>query len=368
MKRKNMGIFAVVLLTLVMLPLAILNLPQFGKPAKGERLRRKEASLQYSQGSFKNISETPSFTSDDNVFTTFWKMFFGRRERLRPEHQLPSTKTELSTLPAEQNYLIWMGHSSYFMQLDGKKILVDPVLSGYASPFSMLIKAFEGSSEYTSDDIPEIDYLIITHDHWDHLDMHTIRDIHTRVKQIYTGLGVGAHLEHWGVDAAKINEFAWNDSLFLNDGFQLHATPARHFSGRGLKRNQTLWVSFVLQTPSLKIFIGGDGGYDRHFTDIGEKFGPFDLVLLEAGQYDKRWKYIHMHPEEVVQAASDLKARRLIPIHNSKFALAAHAWDEPLIKISEQYNQVRPDYELLTPMIGEQLEILNARTSPWWNP
>jgi len=185
--------------------------------------------------------------------------------------------------------------------------------------------------------------------------MKTIRKIHPRVKQVITGLGVGAHLEKWGVDPSKIREFDWYDSHVFSDGFELHATPARHFSGRGFKRNTTLWTSFVLKTPTAKVFIGGDGGYDTHFAEIGNKFGPFDLVILEAGQYDRRWKHIHLMPDEVIKAAIDLQAHRLLPVHNSKFALAAHPWDEPRNKVVEHHQLAKPDYHLLTPIIGEKV-------------
>lgn len=356
-----MWIITLIIVTLVVITFIILNLPQFGKSATGERLRRIEASPNYKDGAFRNLSETPSFTSNDNAFTTFYKMLFSKPERLRPEEIMPSVKTNLTTLNPQQDVVVWMGHSSYFMQVDGKKILVDPVLSNYASPFPWIIKAFDGTSIYTPDDIPEIDYLVITHDHWDHLDMRTLKNIHPRVKQVVTGLGVGAHLEYWGVDAAKINEFDWKDSLQFDNNIHFHATTARHFSGRGLKRNGTLWVSFVLQTPTRKIFIGGDGGYDQHFAEIGRQFGPFDLVLLEAGQYDKRWKYIHMMPEEVVQAAIDLNTRSLMPVHHSRFALAAHPWDEPVKRVKASYDSIKPTYELLLPTIGKPL-MNEART------
>lgn len=362
-----MWILSVFVVIVIVFTFIVLNLPQFGKNARGERLRRIEASPNFREGEFRNLSETIQFTSDESFVSTFYKMLAGKVEGLRPEADVPTVKTILKELDPQRDYLIWMGHSSYFLQISGKKLLVDPVFSDYASPFPTIIKAFKGSTVYTADDLPEIDYLIITHDHWDHLDMRTIRDIHPGVKQVLTGLGVGAHLEHWGVESLKIYEFDWNDSLKIEDEFEFHATPARHFSGRGLKRNGTLWVSFVVKAPSATVFIGGDGGYDSHFTEIGHRFGPFDLALLENGQYDNRWKYIHMMPEEVIQAAIDLTASKLIPVHNSRFALAAHSWDEPLNRVSEQYEKTQPAFQLLTPVIGKSIEIHTSEsTSKWW--
>jgi L-ascorbate metabolism protein UlaG (beta-lactamase superfamily) len=344
----------------------VLSQSRFGKKPSGKRMERIEASPNYKNGSFQNLSHTPTFSSDDNSFKVVMGMIFRKRVRLRPDTKIPSVKTDLTTLDPGKNILIWMGHSSYFMQLDGKKILVDPVLSGFASPFSFSIKSFEGSNPYSATDIPPVDYLFITHDHWDHLDYNTIKEIAPRVQHVFCGLGVGAHLERWGISAAKITEMDWHDSVSVDKGFAIHATPARHFSGRTLNRNSTLWVSFVLTTPSMNIFLGGDGGYDTHFAQIGRQFGPFDLAILEQGQYDERWRYIHLMPDEVLTAATDLKARRLMPVHNSKFVLGAHPWDEPLEKLIENNRAVQ--LPLLTPIIGEPVDLDDtARVfRQWW--
>jgi len=262
--------------------------------------------------------------------------------------------------------VIWMGHSSYFMQLDGKKVLVDPVLSGYAGPVSFTTKAYKGSDVYTTDDIPDIDYLILTHDHWDHMDHNTLIKLKPKIKKIITGLGNGAHLERWGFNKEKFKEEDWNTEIQLDEGFTAHVLPSRHFSGRGLKRNQTLWASFALITPSAKIFIGGDGGYDTHFADIGEKFGSFDLAVLENGQYGEGWRYIHLLPNQVAQAAIDLNAQTLLPVHSAKFTLSMHNWDEPLAKISK--HPVKKSIRIITPMIGEQVNLKDTsqKFTKWW--
>jgi L-ascorbate metabolism protein UlaG (beta-lactamase superfamily) len=268
-------------------------------------------------------------------------------------------------LDASENVVVWFGHSSYFIQIDGKKILVDPVLSATASPFSFTTKAFEGTNIYTTDDFPEIDYLFISHDHWDHLDYRTIMKLKPKLHKIITGLGTGAHFEHWGFNRDMIIEKDWNETVTLADGFVVNTVPARHFSGRSFTRNKALWLSFVLQTPSSKLFIGGDSGYDAHFAEIGKQFGPFDLAFLENGQYDKSWKYIHMMPIEVLQAAIDLNTKALFPVHSSKFTLANHNWNEPLSKISElaETSQIK----LVTPLIGEKIIINTEQVFPkWW--
>jgi len=339
---------------------------QFGKLPTGERLQRIKNSPNYKNGAFQNLSHTPDLTDGATYFSVSKEFFFGKHKRLQPLDKIPSVKTELHNLPPEENVLVWFGHSSYFMQIQGKRILVDPVLSGNASPFSFTTKAFNGSDAYKSEDLPEIDYLFLTHDHYDHLDHKTILRLKSKVNQVICALGTGAHLEYWGYEANKITELDWNESFSPAEGFQVHSVPARHFSGRGFKRNQTLWTSFVLKTPTLQLFIGGDSGYDSHFTEIGKTFGGFDLAILENGQYNKSWKHIHLLPDEILRAAKELRAKRILPVHSSKFALGIHPWDEPLNLISE--NNKFEKLNLLTPMIGEKVELHNPDQlfSEWW--
>jgi L-ascorbate metabolism protein UlaG (beta-lactamase superfamily) len=279
---------------------------------------------------------------------------------------LPSVKTDLHSLERDQNILVWFGHSSYFPQADGIRMLVDPVLSGAASPVPFTTRSFNGADIYQVDDLPEIDILILTHDHWDHLDHGTVKALRKSVRQVVTPLGVGAHLERWGYDPAAITELDWYESTDPVTGFSFHAVPARHFSGRGFKRNGTLWSSFALITPTKKIFIGGDSGYDVHFMEAGKKYEGFDLAILENGQYNEYWKYIHMMPEETVQAALDLKAAFLFPVHWSKFSLALHNWDEPITRVLKEAEVKKQ--KLIHPMIGEISFLDGPSTGKvWWN-
>lgn len=341
----------------------VLQHPKFGKIPKGERLERIKKSPHFRDGIFQNLHTTPQLTNESGFFSLLRDHISAKNKK--PAGEIPSIKTDLKNLPANENSLVWFGHSSYFMQIDGKKFLVDPVFCGNASPFSFAIKAFNGTDRYTPEDIPEIDFLVITHDHWDHLDYKTIKAIRPKVKQIVTALGVGAHLEHWGFSPDSIVELDWFETASFGD-VVFHATSARHFSGRGLRPKKTLWASFVLQTPSTQIFIGGDGGYDTHFAEIGERFGGFDLAILENGQYNTSWKYIHMMPEQVLQASENLRAKRLFPVHNSKFALANHAWDTPLKTIFE-LNKKR-GIPLVTPLIGEKVNLNDSSQvfHNWW--
>ncbi len=342
------------------------NKSRFGKLPSGERLQQIKRSPNYRNGAFQNQSITPDLTDGANYYTVLKQFLFEKNKRAIPAHPIPSTKTDLLSLNINENVLVWFGHSSYFIQLDGKRILVDPVLSGSASPFSFSVKAFEGTDRYTTDDIPEIDYLFISHDHYDHLDHQTIVKLQPKIKKVICGLGTGAHFEHWKYDSNKIIEKDWNETINLDAGFTAHTVPSRHFSGRGLKRNQALWTSFVFQTPSMQIFIGGDSGYDKHFAEIGKTFGTFDLVILENGQYDKSWKHIHLMPHEILQVAKDLNAKRILPVHSSKFALGNHAWDEPLQLITE--NNRSMELNIITPMFGEQVNLKDdaQQFSQWW--
>src|SRR5450432_557141 len=355
----------VIILIVAAAVILFLNSAPFGSFPFGEGLKKIQQSPNFRDGQFQNLSRTPSL-ADGASFPGVLKEFFFDKSKINiPPAPLPSKKTDLLNLGPEKNILVWFGHSSYFMQVDVKRILVDPVFSGNASPLRFTTKSFKGSDIYTVNDLPDIDYLFISHDHWDHLDYKTILQLKSKVIKIITGLGVASHLEFWGYKKERIEELDWNEQIILDEGFKVNTVSARHFSGRGLKRNGSMWMSFVFNTPTKRIFIGGDSGYDRHFADIGKQFGPFDLVILEDGQYNKNWKYIHMMPEETVQAAIDLRANKLLPVHWGKFALSVHAWDEPIIRIKKE-----ADFKnllLLHPMIGESVDLDNDQVfSIWW--
>jgi L-ascorbate metabolism protein UlaG (beta-lactamase superfamily) len=338
---------------------------KFGKTPAGERLSRIKNSPNYRNGKFQNLNHTPDLTEGTSYFKVMKEFFFDKNKRATPKSFLPSQKTDLYKLDPGKDLLVWFGHSSYFMQVDGKKILVDPVLSGSASPIRFTTMSFKGADVYTTDDIPAIDYLFLSHDHWDHLDYDSMLKLKSKVGKVICGLGVAEHLERWDYDTSMIIEKDWNEKIILDEGFTVTTLPARHFSGRGFKRNQSLWMSYALTTPNRKIYIGGDSGYDTHFSNIGNTYGPFDLAILECGQYNKNWKYIHMMPEEVVTAAQDLKANMLLSVHHSKFLLGQHAWDEPIIMVTTEAK--RKKVPIIHPMIGEEVNLNNpASFTAWW--
>lgn len=361
-----MAIAVSVLLILTVGIYVFLRLPQFGKLPQGEHLERINTSSNYRSGAFQNLSPTPDLTEGASYVGVMKEFLFGKKARMKPNAKIPSLKTDLHGLDRKEDVLVWFGHSSYFLQLDGMRILVDPVFSGSASPIPLGTKAFLGSDVYSPEDIPKIDFLMMTHDHWDHLDYKTIIALKPKIKMIVCGLGIGAHFIHWGFSSEEILEQDWNESLQFDPGFKVHVLPARHFSGRGLARNKALWVSFLLETSNSKIYLGGDSGYDSHFKMIGDKFGPIDLAILDNGQYDVTWRYVHMLPEEILQAAKDLHAQSVLPVHSGKFVLANHPWDEPLEKIFK--NSQEYGLNLLTPMIGEKVRLGDSgqKFSAWW--
>ena len=320
-----------------------------GKNPSGDRLRKIQLSPNYCDGIFQNLSPTTVMGGAGNFLRILIK-FLNKPKSTRPSQPLPSVKTDLKNLPDGNPILVWFGHSSYLLKIDGKHILVDPVFSGYTSPFKIKsAKSFDGTDVYNVEDMPPIDVLLITHDHYDHCDYKTILKLHSKSKKIITSLGVGSHLEYWGVDMSKVTELDWNESAEA-DGMKFISQTARHFSGRTLERAKTLWASFILQTKNHSIYLGGDSGYDTHFKTIGETYGPFDLAILESGQYNEDWKEIHMMPEETVQASLDLKAKYLLPVHWGKFSLALHPWNEPIERVIKKAEELNVD--VTTPLIG----------------
>ncbi|MBZ4043797.1 MBL fold metallo-hydrolase [Flavobacterium hibisci] len=342
--------------------------PRFGKKPSGERLALIKKSPQFKNGRFENISFTPELAEGYGYFEVLYEFFFKKVDRKIPTDTIPSIKTNLHELSPDQNIMVWFGHSSYFIQLEEKRFLIDPVFSGNASPIYGSTKSFKGTDIYTSDDFPEIDYLLITHDHYDHLDYKTIMDLKPKIKTVICPLGVGSHFEFWKFRVENIIEKDWHEKVELDQNLTLYTTPSRHFSGRSINRCNTLWTSFVLETKDFKMYLGGDSGYDSHYAEIGKKYGPFDIALIDNGQYNEKWKYIHNMPEDVLKAMKDLKAKRAFPVHNSKFPLSLHSWDEPLVKITELNTASENPIPLITPMIGELVELKNQQQEfqQWW--
>ncbi|MBV8328475.1 MBL fold metallo-hydrolase [Chryseobacterium sp.] len=345
----------------------IINGKAFGAIPKGKRLERIKKSKLYKNKKFQNISHTPSIAEGYKMSKVTYDFFLGKKDPLlKPLKEIPSLHTDLKNIDKNKDVFIWLGHSSYYLQLDGVSFLVDPVLSQYGSPFKYFNKAFKGADIFKPEDIPQLDYLVITHDHFDHLDYPTVKSIQERTGMAIVPLGVGAHLERWGYPESKLIEEEWGAEAELKNNIKITFTPARHFSGRRIRQNDTLWTSYVLETPAKKIFLGGDSGYDSHFKMIGDQYGPFDYAIMENGQYGEAWRYIHTLPEDVIQASIDINAQKIIPVHAAKFALALHPWNEPLQKITSLAKEKK--LQILTPIIGEVVNLnqTDQQFSTWW--
>ena len=323
-----------------------------------DRLARIQQSPNYHDGQFRNLTETPMMTPDENgendtSILSRLKWDTGRRY---PSQEIPSIKTDLKSLPKNQNTLVRLWHSAYFMILDWKTYLVDPTLVT-GSPVWFVNKPFPWTSVYQPEDIPEIDYLIITHDHYDHLDYFTMKEIKDKVWKVVTSLWVWAHFERWGFDADDIIEMDRYDESDFDDNIQITCLPARHYSWR-FKQNKTLRSSFMLETPTKTIYIWWDSWYDKFFKEIWEKWPNIYLAIIENWQYDMQRRYIHMLPDDVVQSIKDLNAKKVLTVHNSKYAMANHDWDEPMIALDERL-QKEEIKSWITPIIWEIVELDN---------
>ncbi len=345
-------ILSIVAILIVAVLLVFLH-PAFGAQPKGERLERIQRSPNYKHSAFVNSERTLQFTSDESFGTMLRENRQLRKERqLRPSENVPAVKIDLRALDASVNQLVWFGHSSYLLFLGGKTFLIDPILS-LEFPASMVLHPFSGTDIYEPADLPDIDYLIITHDHWDHLDYGTLRQLRSRVGQVVCPLGVGAHLERWGYQ--NLIEMDWYETSMPAGDVRITCLPTRHFSGRLLKRNPTLWASFMIEADKT-VYVGGDGGYGKHFACIGAMFPQIDVALLENGQYNSRWAQIHTLPEQMLAAIRDLQAKQNVPVHNSKFALAQHPWNEP-IQYMQQLAEQDSTLHIQLPMIGQPIRI-----------
>lgn len=350
-----------IICALILLFYIVLTLPVFGSLPKGASLERIRALPNVKDDVFQNQSFTPM--EPEEGYWPIVKAMLRGNPNSKPSTVLPHAKPELDSAAGMK--LTWFGHSSYLLQLNSLKVLVDPIFSKTPSPFSFIgKKQYAGTDFIKAEDFPAIDVLLITHDHYDHMDYQSILKLKSNVKHFLTSAGAGAHLLRWGIPAEKITELAWEEQVILC-GLKFTAQPARHFTGRMFKRNRTLWSSFILETSEHKLFLGGDSGYDNHFKVIGDQHGPFDLAILECGQYNELWPFIHMFPEQTVMAAKDLKAKVLLPVHWGKFTLALHDWNDPVLRVSKSAEE--SGQLITTPLLGETFEIgRNYPVAKWW--
>lgn len=324
-------------------------------------------SPRFRDGKFHN--ETSLVPTDIKTTSNiFWRYVSETRIDATPARPIPleaMTKDQLVADNAKEAAVYRLGHSSLLLALTGEFWLIDPVFSERASPFKWLGPKRFHPTPIALDQLPKIRGVIISHDHYDHLDRETIMQLKDQVDYFVTPLGVGQHLRSWGVEPDRIHELDWWQDVSFGK-VKLTATPAQHFSGRGLlDGNQTLWSSWVIRTGQASLFFSGDSGYFDGFKEIGERLGPFDLTMIENGAYDRNWSQVHMTPEETMQAHLDLRGRALMPVHNGTFDLALHPWLEPFERLSAlaQENQI----PLVTPVMGKRVPLTEVQQyHAWW--
>lgn len=324
-----------------------------------------ETSPQRRDSHFHNPVPRPSQAAGTTL-RIIWNALFNKPAGTQPNNPLPVralTRTQLEAAPNRS--LFRLGHSTMLMKLRDGYWLTDPVFADRASPFQWMGPKRFHQPPIALHELPPIRGVILSHDHYDHLDRDTIQHLAATTGVFLTPLGVGDRLIEWGVDAAKVHQLDWWDSIEI-DGLRMTATPAQHFSGRTpFDGNTTLWASWAIFDDELRLFFSGDTGYFDGFKTIGERLGPFDITLMETGAYDAHWPYVHMQPEQTVQAHEDLRGRWLLPIHNGTFDLAMHRWQEPFERIVSL--AVERDIPLATPRMGERLDLSAPRIGErWW--
>lgn len=351
----------VILITIAVF--AFVNLsPQFGQKPQGDDLEKIKISDNYKESTFKNLEKTE--------LAGFFEVLPKLPELLSSKGKVPEKAFDVSfenpnTILDSETYITWYGHSAFLLETENKKILIDPMFGDIASPLPFGSSRFEYSQPIPVESFTGIDIVLISHDHYDHLDYPTIKTLKDNVKLFIVPLGIGSHLKSWGVAESKIIELDWWQD-YKSDSFTFTATPARHFSGRGIADgNATLWAGWAIKSGGANIFFSGDSGYGNHFKEIGEKLGPFDFAMIECGQYNESWHQIHMMPEESVTATKEVGAKVAMPIHWGAFKLALHTWTDPVKRFVDESEKQGQKY--ITPSIGYPYRLNSEyKNTKWW--
>lgn len=321
--------------------------------------------LQRVDGKFRNPVAMQKLGGLDTM-KLMWAFAVGKPAGTVPTKAVPvQALSQAQLLAAPDNTLFRLGHSTLLLKLNGHFFLTDPVFSERASPVQWAGPKRFHQPPITIDELPPIKAVILSHDHYDHLDHAAVLALAAKTEHFVTPLGVGDTLVKWGVPKARVQQFDWWQGVTI-DGVRLVATPSQHFSGRGLfDGNRTLWASWVIEAPGLRVFFSGDSGYFDGFKQIGEKYGPFDVTMIETGAYDKLWPDVHMQPEQTLQAHLDLQGKWLMPVHNGTFDLSLHAWHEPFDRITAL--AAKRGVHLATPQMGEAVDLKQPqRGEKWW--
>lgn len=332
-------------------------------PVQGTNTELAKASA--SQPAFRNARELrePGFGKSLKLA---WDFFFNKPKNTVPSGSIPVIELRREDLlNAPDNTLYRLGHSSILLKMRGDFFLLEPVFSERASPLQWMGPRRFHAAPITIAELPPIKAVILSHDHYDHLDYAAVRELDSKVEHFIAPMGVGDRLMKWGIAAHKVQQLTWWQSTKLGE-IEFVATPAQHFSGRGLNdRNRTLWASWVILNQDQRLFFSGDSGYFAGFKEIGKRYGPFDLTMVETGAYNHQWPDVHMQPEESLQAHLDLQGKTMLPIHNGTFDLSMHAWYEPFERIVALADTTK--VRISTPMMGEAVDIAESqRGQAWW--
>jgi L-ascorbate metabolism protein UlaG (beta-lactamase superfamily) len=352
-------ILAAICVVLAIAAYVVFQLPPFGGKFEGARLDRMRASPQFIGGPFEN---TPRQNTDSSLLKTY--RLYSQGQVREPRFEIPVMPVSLQAPPSQELRAIWFGHASVLVELDGVRIMTDPVFSDVVSPLPPIGPERLHRPPIALRDVTGIDAVVISHDHYDHLDMKTVQHLAPQGTHFYVPLGVGAHLERWGVPPAQIHDMDWWERADIK-GVTIHCTPARHYSGRKRMNNPTLWASWTIRGSHRSVYVSGDTGYAGHFKEIRRRLGAVDLALMKVGAYGDTWLDIHMAPEPAVQAHADLGAKTLLPIHWATFDLSYHAWDEPIVRTLAAAKA--KGVHVITPRIGEVFTFGQPfRNVPWY--
>ena len=365
MKKILQYIFYIIVALTALVILYVFSAPQFGSNLSKIQKQQYKSFSNFEDDSFKNIEYTPVMTGEVSTWD-----FFKKDSNRQPIRDIIPEKFDYSkfkNISNRQYFISWLGHSAFIINISGSIVMLDPMLGSHAAPVPIpSLKRYNSVNPIDIDSLDTIDYVLISHDHYDHLDYSTIKKIRKKVNYFIVPLGVDNHLKKWGISSEKIISLNWNQNYESND-INFICLPARHYSGRGaFNKNSTLWSSWAIKSPIVKIYFSGDSGYGKHIKKIGSDHGPFDISFIDCGQYNKAWKYAHMFPEEAVLAALELKSNYFMPIHWGAFTLALHPWDEP-VEESIKYSRAM-GLKCITPRIGSLVsdETLDGKNDLWW--
>ena len=349
---------------------------QVGENPKDVHLKIVQSSPNYDMARKKFVNRRADIMENMGDDISFWddpigrlrNNFFFNSNETSPSQLIPEDRSGVPADFADSAgtvKFIWLGHSTFLLSINNKIVLVDPIFSAAASPVSFLVKRFQ-PPVINIDELPELDYVLISHDHYDHLDMETIIKLKDDDVTFVAPLGVGSHMRKWGVDNNKLIELDWWDEIDF-DGVTFICTPAQHFSGRMalFSTMQTLWASWIVKGGGKSVYYSGDSGYDVHYKDIGERYGAFDIVFMDSGQYNERWAAVHNMPDEVIQGFIDLEGRHLVPVHWGMFTLSLHNWYDPPSEITKRAE--KQGISVMTPLMGQTVILDSPGVfERWW--